>query len=126
MSEFMDGLSKAAETAKETVGKGVDFAKLKWAILRLQGELEDSYTALGKYLSDHRDELSEENCLQKITALYEKIDKQKSDLALLKAAKPGGGSAKPTCAGCGATLQEGDAFCPKCGKKREADEKEGV
>lgn len=118
MAEIMEGLSKAAEFARDTAKKGVDSAKLKWAILRLEGSLEDSYTTLGKFLSDNRDRLTDEKCLAKITALYEQIDKQKSDLELLKEAKPL--TRKPSCPSCGKTLRREDVYCPGCGKKVES------
>ena len=120
MSEIVEGLSKAAEFAKDTAKKGVDSAKLKWATVRLQGSLEDSYTTLGKYLSDNRDHLTDDRCLAKITALYEQIDKQKADLELLKEAKPA--SRKPSCPHCGRILRRDEVFCPGCGKKVEAAE----
>lgn len=119
MAEIMEGLSKAAEFAKDTAKKGVDSAKLKWATMRLEGNLEDSYTTLGKYLSDNRDHLTDEKCLAKITALYEQIDKQKSDLELLKGAKPL--TRKPSCPFCGKTLRREDVYCPGCGRKAEAE-----
>ena len=118
MAEIMEGLTRAAGFAKDTAKKGVDSAKLKWATLRLEGNLEDSYTTLGKYLSDNRDHLTDEKCLAKITALYEQIDKQKSDLELLKGAKPL--TRKPSCPSCGKALRREDVYCPGCGKKVES------
>lgn len=117
MSEFMTELAKTAEKMGESISKGIDGAKLKWAIMRLKSSLESKYLELGKYISDHREELTEEACLDRITMLYEKIDSMKEDIALLKEAMP---KAKNVCRACGKSYKKEYDFCPFCGEKKES------
>lgn len=112
--EAIVALSRAADDARELVGKGVDYAKLKWTLLRLESNLEESYLTLGKYLSDHRDELVDEECLKRITFLYQRIDSQKEEIARLTAIKAG---SRKLCPACGTPLRANDLYCPRCGKK---------
>lgn len=123
MSDFMTELAKTAEKMGENIGKGIDSAKLKWAIMRLKSNLEGCYTELGKYISDHRDDLTEDECLEHIAQLYEKIDRMKENIALLQEAFP---KAKSVCRVCGRSYKKEYGFCPFCGsKKTEKTEKAG-
>ena len=115
MSEFMTELAKTAEKMGESISKGIDGAKLKWAVMRLKSSLDGCYLELGKYISDHRDTLSEEECIDHITTLYEKIDGMKEDIALLKEALP---KSKCVCRACGKAYKKEFGFCPFCGQKK--------
>ena len=115
MSEFMSELAKTAEKMGVSISKGIDGAKLKWAIMRLKSSLEGSYLELGKYISDHRDSLTEDECIDQITSLYEKIDGLKEDIALLREALP---KSKNVCRTCGKTYKKEFEFCPFCGEKK--------
>ncbi len=115
MSDFLVELGKTAEKMGDSIGKGIDSAKLRFSVLRLKSDLEASYTELGKYISDHREDLTEDDCLERIAALYEKIDRQKENISLLQEALP---RAKSICRACGRSFKREFSYCPYCGSKK--------
>jgi len=112
---------KASETYQYTKEKTTQISgelKLKSKISDAKSKIEETYLAIGEIVYNRTknggDVLKEDisSKCDEITDLFEEIEKAEAEILLLK------NIAK--CESCGAEIESGVEFCPKCGKGRAA------
>lgn len=116
-NEFIDNAVDKARAAfdiacKKT-GEFVSSSKQKIDIATMENKLKKLYEELGKL------EYGALNGEDNAEAINEKCEEIKTKLSEIDAAKAEDAKifSKKVCGGCGAYVDEKDAFCPKCGKQ---------
>lgn len=125
LAELMDTVQKTAVQAADVAadaaygvgkkaGELLSVAKLRIRIATLEGSVEECLTELGGmlYATHTGDPTDSETLLVKL----QEIDGLKAEIAALNA-QLGREREARTCATCGATVKDGDAFCRECGEK---------
>ena len=106
--KISSGANAVANKTKDIAGT----TKINFQISEDEREIEKLYAELGKkYYEENGKAAAPEykEFIDKISALYEKIENEKLEIQRLKGIK--------VCENCGAELAEGVKFCPKCGSK---------
>jgi len=107
-----------AKSAAESVGKRAteiaDLSKLRMSAAQLSKEISNQFELIGRAVYDaektggNADEAVKEG-MDAVDALYQEFNSINEKILELKKTV--------TCPGCGAKLEKGNAFCPKCGTK---------
>ena len=117
----MGFFSDLGRKTSETTGKIAKETKLKIKINENKGKITDIYEEIGKkvYEKHIREENIdikvdlEEEC-SKIDELSQEIEEARLEILKL--------NQKRLCSKCGAEIEKGAAFCPKCGEKQPVEE----
>ncbi len=107
-----------AKSAAESVGKKAteiaDLSKLKMNASQLSREISNQFEQIGRAVYDAKKSAGNadqavEQGIEAVDALYHEFNSINEKIDELKKTV--------TCQGCGAKLEKGDAYCPKCGAK---------
>lgn len=112
--QVSDVAADAAYGVGKKAGELLSVAKLRIRVATLEGSVDETFMELGEmlYATHTGDPTDSETLLAKL----QEIDALKAQIAELNA-QIGREQEAPSCATCGAPVQEGDAFCRECGEK---------
>lgn len=108
-----DTAADVAYGVSKKAGELLSVAKLRVRIATLEGEVRNCLTEIGEMLyATHTGNPTDSEILQQ---KLEEIDGLKAEIAVLN--EQIGREQTGRCTTCGASIQEGDAFCRECGGK---------
>lgn len=134
IKNLTDKLSKVAEATTKKAGELTDTAKLKIKISRLNGEINEAYSEIGKLIYKQYKDASDESaaiaekCLgidkksAEITSINAEIEAIKAAVAATEETNEEDApvaTAPSVCPCCGTELPIGAFYCCKCGQKQE-------
>lgn len=116
INKIGEEVGKAVRFISKETGKLVESAKLTYTASDIESQLNKIYTAIGKSFYDiciAEDNIPEEFAkeFECVAELKRQLENAKDKISEIKNTKK--------CTACSASLNEGDAYCRKCGAKSE-------
>ncbi len=116
LNKIGEEIGKAAKFVSKETGKFVQSAKLTYTASDIESQLNKAYASVGKKFYDaciHENNIPEELAeeFEHIAELKTELETAKDKISEIKSTKK--------CPACSEALNEGDAYCRKCGAKSE-------